>query len=72
MTKPVSRRTVVAGAMLAVTAAAQSAQKYQSKEYWAQKGPVKLYIYRKRTTDAKAGQPVLVMVHGSSNSGRSS
>src|SRR4029078_6551320 len=39
----------------------------QASEYWAQKGDVKLYVYRKRTA-AKAGekQPVVFLVHGSS------
>jgi alpha-beta hydrolase superfamily lysophospholipase len=59
-------------AAVAPAQGAQNAQKYQTNEYWAQKGAVKLYVYRKRAVGAKAGQPVLLMVHGSSNSGRSS
>jgi pimeloyl-ACP methyl ester carboxylesterase len=45
----------------------------QATEYWAQKGSTKLYLYRKRAA-AKAGetQPLLFLVHGSSNSSRSS
>lgn len=45
-----------------------------SGEYWARKGEVKLYVYRKRATapEQPAGTlPVLFLVHGSSNSGRS-
>ena len=46
-----------------------------SAEYWARKGSVKLYLYRKRAAmppmvDA-APLPVLFLVHGSSMSGRS-
>src|SRR4029077_4293384 len=47
--------------------------KVWSNEYWAQKGDVKLYMFRKRATAPKAGAaalPVLLLVHGSSNSGR--
>ena len=45
----------------------------QASEYWANKGDVKLYLYRKRAAP-KPGetQPVLFLVHGSSNSSRSS
>jgi alpha-beta hydrolase superfamily lysophospholipase len=57
--------------------AAQAPEKFTTNEYWAQKGSVKLYVYRKRLDSAKpAGgrsvKPVLFLVHGSSNSGRSS
>ncbi len=44
-------------------------------EYWAEKGPVKLALYRKRAGAPKPGEParpVLFLVHGSSNSSRSS
>ena len=44
-----------------------------SQEYSAQKGDVKLYLFRKRKSAPKAGErplPVLVLVHGSSISGR--
>ncbi len=43
-------------------------------EYWAQKGDVKLYMYRKRVAAPAPGEaplPVLFLVHGSSFSGRS-
>jgi len=80
MTDHIARRTVLAGAgaglaaSLVTEASAQSAKpEIQANEYWTQKGPTKLYLYRKRAA-AKAGetQPVLFLVHGSSNSSRSS
>jgi alpha-beta hydrolase superfamily lysophospholipase len=46
-----------------------------SQEYWANKGGVKLNMWRKRVGAPKAGDkpmPILFMVHGSSNSARSS
>ena len=46
-----------------------------SAEYWTQKGSTKLNLWRKRVGAPKPGekpQPVLFMVHGSSNSTRSS
>ena len=43
-----------------------------SAEYWAQKGAIKLYVYRKRVATSAKGSPVLFLVHGSSASGRSS
>jgi alpha-beta hydrolase superfamily lysophospholipase len=43
------------------------------REYWAAKGDVKLAMYRKRPSLAPAAAlPVLFLVHGSSNSARSS
>jgi alpha-beta hydrolase superfamily lysophospholipase len=55
-----------------VRAAVAQAQ-IETSEHWAKKGDVKLYLYRKRAAP-KAGetQPVLFLVHGSSNSSRSS
>jgi alpha-beta hydrolase superfamily lysophospholipase len=44
-------------------------------EYWARKGQVSLYLYRKRSNAPAAGErplPVLFLVHGSSNSSRTS
>lgn len=41
-------------------------------EYQAQKGSVKLYVYRKRAAALPKGAPVLFLVHGSSASGRNS
>jgi pimeloyl-ACP methyl ester carboxylesterase len=46
-----------------------------SKDYWAKKGAVKLYLWRKRIGAPRAGEPtkpVVFLVHGSSNSARSS
>jgi alpha-beta hydrolase superfamily lysophospholipase len=46
-----------------------------SAEYWASKGNVKLNLWRKRATAPKQGEkplPALFLVHGSSNSARSS
>jgi pimeloyl-ACP methyl ester carboxylesterase len=44
-----------------------------SAEYWAHKGRVRLYVYRKRAAAPKKGDPspVLFLVHGSSMSSRS-
>lgn len=45
-----------------------------SREYWASKGKVRLYVYRKRAAPPQRGDkplPVLFLVHGSSMSGRS-
>ena len=58
MKDTVSRRKVVAGALLAPAAAlaqssAPKAPKLWSNEYWAQKGSVKLYMFRKRSTTAQ-------------------
>lgn len=44
----------------------------KSAEYWAHRGNVKLYVYRKRAAGAASGAPVLFLVHGSSASGRNS
>jgi len=46
-----------------------------SAEYWAKKGDVPLYMFRKRLGAPKPGEasrPVLFLVHGSSNSSRTS
>ena len=51
-----------------------SSEKIWSKEYWAQKGDVKLYMFRKRVGAPQAGKPalpVLFLVHGSSISSTS-
>jgi pimeloyl-ACP methyl ester carboxylesterase len=50
-------------------------QKLWSQEYWAQRGDIKLYMYRKRLGAPKgagAAMPVLFLVHGSSISSRPS
>jgi pimeloyl-ACP methyl ester carboxylesterase len=49
-------------------------EKIWSNEYWAQKGDVKLYMFRKRVGAPQAGKPalpVLFLVHGSSISSSS-
>jgi len=48
------------------------APKIWSQEYWAQKGHVSLYIFRKRAGAPQAGQslPILFLAHGSSVSSR--
>jgi pimeloyl-ACP methyl ester carboxylesterase len=85
---PVARRTVIKSAGLGIGAglasgiaptqaapAAPAAADIWSSEYWAQKGDVKLYIFRKRVGAPQAGEPrrpVLFLVHGSSNASRSS
>jgi pimeloyl-ACP methyl ester carboxylesterase len=73
------RRTVLktaglgvgAGLFAGVSAPAQAAADSDiwSAEYWAKKGNVPLYIFRKRLGAPKAGEssrPVLFLVHGSS------
>jgi pimeloyl-ACP methyl ester carboxylesterase len=75
-----SRRNVVSGLSLAAAAAAAginpakaqapaAANALWSKEYVANKGNVKLQLYRRRMKEPAPGQaplPVVVMVHGSS------
>jgi alpha-beta hydrolase superfamily lysophospholipase len=46
-------------------------KRVRSGEYWAKKGDVSLYMFRKRLEGSPPG-PVLFLVHGSSISGRSS
>jgi pimeloyl-ACP methyl ester carboxylesterase len=55
-------------------ASAEPAGEIWSAEYWAKKGEVKLNLWRKRVGASAAGQPkpVVFLVHGSSNSARSS
>ena len=58
-----------------VKAAKSAMSAIWSAEYWVTKGPTKLNIWRKRVGAPKRGEaprPVLFMVHGSSNSTRSS
>jgi pimeloyl-ACP methyl ester carboxylesterase len=67
----------LAGGARAVPAAAEVAlpPEIWSGDYWAKKGDVSLYLYRKRATPPHPGEkplPVLFLVHGSSISGRSS
>ncbi|HKA71938.1 MAG TPA: alpha/beta hydrolase [Xanthobacteraceae bacterium] len=59
----------------AAPAAAQAGAEIWSQEYTAKKGDVPLNMWRKRLGAPKAGEaprPVLFLVHGSSNSARSS
>ena len=88
MKHPIARRTVITGAGLtlgaatlpelaATTANAQSAAPPDAPlwaaEYWAKKGDVSLYLYRKRVGAPASGEPskpVLFLVHGSSISSR--
>jgi pimeloyl-ACP methyl ester carboxylesterase len=59
----------------AAAAPAAAGAEIWSAEYWTKKGEVNLNIYRKRVGAPAAGErarPVLFMVHGSSNSARTS
>jgi pimeloyl-ACP methyl ester carboxylesterase len=74
-----SRRNLLAGSGAALCAgtavAATEDSKIWSAEYSAKKGQVSLYMFRKRARAPKPGEsplPVLFLVHGSSNSSRSS
>jgi alpha-beta hydrolase superfamily lysophospholipase len=74
----IARRAVIAGAGagvvgLVTSAHAEGKPEVQASEHWATKGSVKLYLYRKRIAP-KPGeqQPAVFLVHGSSNSTRSS
>jgi pimeloyl-ACP methyl ester carboxylesterase len=84
---PIARRTIVGDANHGLAASIASARGASSEpadgapaaiwssEYWAQKGGVKLCLFRKRIGAPAAGKPplpALFMVHGSSNSARSS
>jgi pimeloyl-ACP methyl ester carboxylesterase len=68
------RATMPAAALSSVTALVDES-KIWSKEYWAQKGSVKLNMFRKRAGAPQAGLaalPVLLLAHGSSLSSRTS
>ena len=72
-----SRRSFLAALAAAPAARLQqrTSDKVWSGEYWAQKGDVRLYLFRKRRAAPRTGEPalpVLVLVHGSSLSSRSS
>jgi pimeloyl-ACP methyl ester carboxylesterase len=81
-TRTLPRRTVLKGAGLGIGAGLlsgivtpASAADIWSAEYWAKKGEVKLNLWRKRVGAPKPGEPalpVVFLVHGSSNSARSS
>jgi alpha-beta hydrolase superfamily lysophospholipase len=59
---------------LATGPAAAAEPKIEATEHWAQKGDVKLYLYRKRliNTIRDEPKPVLFLVHGSTFAGRGS
>ena len=68
---------VSAGLLSGLAAPAQAAGDAEiwSQEYWATKGDVKLNLWRKRPGAPKPGEaalPIVFLVHGSSNSSRSS
>jgi pimeloyl-ACP methyl ester carboxylesterase len=76
------RRTMLQGAgagllsgMVSQASAAEPTAAIWSAEYWANKGGVKLNLWRKRAGAPVAGEaarPAVFLVHGSSNSARSS
>jgi pimeloyl-ACP methyl ester carboxylesterase len=69
LTSPAQAQTTGAGVAQASDAPVWSA------EYWAKKGDIRLNLWRKRVGAPKPGEqplPVLFLVHGSSNSTRSS
>jgi alpha-beta hydrolase superfamily lysophospholipase len=68
-----SAGVLTAAAAGALPAAARAeTPKIEAEEHWAMKGPVKLYLYRKRRADLQAAAPVLFLVHGSTFSSRGS
>jgi pimeloyl-ACP methyl ester carboxylesterase len=82
-----SRRDILAGAAVASLGAGGAAAAPRPPapdraeapvwggDYWAEKGPVRLYMYRKRLerpAPGAASRPAVMLVHGSTLSGRSS
>src|ERR1700754_5349130 len=81
---PLARRTLIKGAGLgliagamapALAASADTADSSEiwSGEYWAKKGDIPLWMFRKRLGAPKAGEParpVIFFVHGSSVTSR--
>src|SRR5260221_7961781 len=83
---PLARRTVIKGAGVGLVAggfaslstpgargAGSEGDEIWSSEYWAKKGDIPLWMYRKRVGAPKAGEPsrpVLFFVHGSSVASR--
>ncbi len=78
-----SRRTFLAGAALAVGASASTSwtaqdpprkdQEIHAYEYWAHRGDIRLYLYRKLIGPVASGaskRPILFLTHGSSVSSR--
>jgi pimeloyl-ACP methyl ester carboxylesterase len=87
MTQPLPRRAVIKGAGLGLAAgglaaalpardaaaASEQAGEIWSSEYWAKKGDIPLWMFRKRLDAPKPGEPsrpVIFFVHGSSISSR--
>jgi pimeloyl-ACP methyl ester carboxylesterase len=81
--QPLARRAIIKGAGLGLVAgaladtlpakAASEGGEIWSSEYWAKKGDIPLWMYRKRVGAPKAGEPsrpVAFFVHGSSVSSR--
>jgi pimeloyl-ACP methyl ester carboxylesterase len=83
--QPLARRSLLKGAGLGVAAmagvapalaaepAASEGGEIWSHEYWAKKGDIPLWMFRKRLDEPKAGEParpVLFFVHGSSVTSR--
>lgn len=79
----ISRRTLLAGAALAVGASAgtgwcseeapRNDQEIRAYEYWAHRGDIRLYLYRKLIAPAASGAsklPILFLTHSSSVSSR--
>jgi pimeloyl-ACP methyl ester carboxylesterase len=76
MTAGPSRRSFLTalGAVPAVALQGTPPQTFWNREYWVQKGDVRLYIFRKRRDaprESESARPVLFLIHGSSISGRS-
>jgi pimeloyl-ACP methyl ester carboxylesterase len=74
---PIERRRLLKGTAVTLAAAGfirpagAASPTIEAQEHWVMKGPVKLYVYRKRLVpNSAAPQPVLFLVHGSSLSGR--
>jgi alpha-beta hydrolase superfamily lysophospholipase len=67
----------LAGVPVGAAGAERPADEFVTADYWAKKGDVPLYLYRKRLRAPSGSavadrRPVLFLVHGSSISGRSS
>ncbi len=74
---PISRRSFLAGSALALGGSAAGAVKHansetpeiRSYEYWAYRGEIRLYLYRKCAAGGSQGNskpPILFLAHGSS------
>jgi len=62
-----------AGALQATASSAESIAPIHSREYWAKRGDISLYLYRKSTgplTPGHSNRPILFLAHGSSVSSR--